>query len=138
MVNRLWTPWPHIYSADVTGIRYYVGNHEALVEIQALGRNRERRAHLHFQIGLAQLPSVGELRRLRSFRSVALGRSQSCPAGQCGNVGVREPALVEEVRLDRQPRRHGVFGGYGGNQRGPLRGVLVAQQAEWRNSARAV
>ena len=96
------------------------GNHEAAVQVRAIGRDVESGGHLRFQIRLAQRPAVGEPGRRGRLSRIAFGCSGGGPTAQHRDLRIGQFHLVLEARLRGQPRRHEAPGGDGGDQPGAL------------------
>ena len=131
-------PRTHVHGAHPTILGDVGGRHEAAVEIVAVGRNLEIQRHSRFQVGLAELPAVAEMRRCGRGGEIARRRAFSRPMRERGDLGAGQAAFVAKVRSARQPWRHGARGGDGSDQRRAFGRVPIGEQTEWRHAAGAV
>ena len=102
-------------------------------EIVVLARGHlVRFGHGHDEVGRAELPPLGEHRRVGAVRRIALGRSELGPAGERRELATAQAAGVHEVAVavHRPPGGHPPALGDLGEEPGPLRRVAVAQQRE--------
>ena len=116
------------------------GKHEALELVGAIGGDVKAIAGLQNQVRLTGLPSFGK----RGWRGLVLGIALGCavfgPVAQKGDLLIGQAALMLELAVSGFgfPDRHVPALGDGGDQPGTLRRVLIGQQGEGRDFARAV
>src|SRR4051812_10000099 len=93
------------------------GHHEALKPVGAIGRNFERRRHLHDIIWLAALPTCGEYRR-RRLGTIAFRSSRNRPFLQRRDLRIRQTPLMREAAVAGLgfPGRHVALLGRNGDQ----------------------
>ena len=105
--------------------------HEVAVDVGAAGGQTERRRHRHDAVRRPELPAAG-----RGRRGVvgwgALRRAGCRPAGEQGDLGVRQAPFVAKAAVVRGglPGRHPSLGRGRGNPGRPLARVVVVRQAE--------
>ena len=110
---------------------------EAAVDILAVGREGEGLGHFEDEIGLAQLPAIGELRSRRQVFGIAFFGTGVGPTGDGLDLLGGQPPLVLEVAVTVHgfPRRHAPGRGDVLEEVGALGRVLVAHQGEGANLA---
>ncbi len=108
------------------------GQHEVVVNVGAVGLERERLGRLHDQVRRAELPAVCELGRGRDLGLGALGSALRDPIGNLADLLRGETVLIGEVAVAGlgQPGRHVMALGNGYNLAGVLLNVLKGEQRE--------
>ena len=102
------------------------------VDVGAVGGNAVRLLHFDNQVGLAELPALGQVGRRGQLRGVSLRHAPLDPLADQLDFFVGQAPLVGEAAVIRRgmPRRHVTRPGHGADQLRAFGDVAVAQQGK--------
>ncbi len=131
---------PELESADVTFSLDRYRDNEIPEHILAFGDERKGFWHAHDKVGLAELPTLDERRRLGPRRSVALERAAVDPITNRRDLFRRKTPLARKfpVALLGKPWRHDASFDRACNLRRLFPSVFVGQEAKRCRLTRAV
>ena len=126
-----------LQGANPFAFRQVQRQHEIPIDVLALGRDFKRLRHLHNEVGLPELPALGELRRHRQLRPVAFLHALLMPRAEQRDLVVGQAAFIAEfhVAVLRVPRRHECLRRHFRDLFAALLGVLEILERERRSLA---